>query len=236
MAETAQNPVDYASLIKNQTRQIDIDAFKERGLKKVNVINAKKINELISQAVTNIIGKMEGSGVDIAHIKEDKQQIVQDSMEEFKRLFAEQKKEQEGQNKLQEELAALREQLTQRNESQAVVATSQVSDEIAELKAFMMNQAARAQSEQMTRQAMLEQQQEFLNDRFSELRETLAAQNSVVSQVSASAKLDDDTQAAIKEMASQLKQLVQISRNTEKAAGRSAGANLQTGPEQPRQS
>ncbi|MCQ3949648.1 MAG: hypothetical protein DPW14_07495 [Planctomycetes bacterium] len=217
MAETAQNPVDYASLIKNQTRQIDIDAFKERGLKKVNVINAKKINELISQAVTNIIGKMEGSGVDIAHIKEDKQQIVQDSMEEFKRLFAEQKKEQEGQNKLQEELAALREQLTQRNESQAVVATSQVSDEIAELKAFMMNQAARAQSEQMTRQAMLEQQQEFLNDRFSELRETLAAQNSVVSQVSASAKLDDDTQAAIKEMASQLKQLVQISRNTEKA-------------------
>ncbi len=104
MAETAQNPVDYASLIKNQTRQIDIDAFKERGLKKVNVINAKKINELISQAVTNIIGKMEGSGVDIAHIKEDKQQIVQDSMEEFKRLFAEQKKEQEGQNKLQEEL------------------------------------------------------------------------------------------------------------------------------------
>ncbi|KAA0211567.1 hypothetical protein EDM80_11100 [bacterium] len=217
MAETAQNPVDYASLIKNQTRQIDIDAFKERGLKKVNVINAKKINELISQAVTNIIGKMEGSGVDIAHIKEDKQQIVQDSMEEFKRLFAEQKKEQEGQNKLQEELAALREQLTQRNESQAVVATSQVSDEIAELKAFMMNQAARAQSEQMTRQAMLEQQQEFLNDRFSELRETLAAQGSVVSQVSASAKLDDDTQAAIKEMASQLKQLVQISRNTEKA-------------------
>lgn len=217
MAETAQNPVDYASLIKNQTRQIDIDAFKERGLKKVNVINAKKINELISQAVTNIIGKMEGSGVDIAHIKEDKQQIVQDSMEEFKRLFAEQKKEQEGQNKLQEELAALREQLTQRNESQAVVATSQVSDEIAELKAFMMNQAARAQSEQMTRQAMLEQQQEFLNDRFSELRETLAAQNSVVSQVSASARLDDDTQAAIKEMASQLKQLVQISRNTEKA-------------------
>ena len=217
MAETAQNPVDYASLIKNQTRQIDIDAFKERGLKKVNVINAKKINELISQAVTNIIGKMEGSGVDIDHIKEDKQQIVQDSMEEFKRLFAEQKKEQEGQNKLQEELAALREQLTQRNESQAVVATSQVSDEIAELKAFMMNQAARAQSEQMTRQAMLEQQQEFLNDRFSELRETLAAQNSVVSQVSASAKLDDDTQAAIKEMASQLKQLVQISRNTEKA-------------------
>lgn len=217
MAETAQNPVDYASLIKNQTRQIDIDAFKERGLKKVNVINAKKINELISQAVTNIIGKMESSGADIAHMKEDKQAIVQESMEEFKRLFAEQKKEQENQGKLQEELSALREELAKRSEAQATVASSQISDEIAELKAFMMNQASRAQSEQMTRQAMLEQQQEFMNDRFAELRETIAAQSSVVSQVSASAKLDDDTQAAIKEIAAQIKQLVQISRNTEKA-------------------
>ncbi len=213
MAETAQNPVDYASLIKNQTRQIDIDAFKERGLKKVNVINAKKINELISQAVTNIIGKMESSGADIQHMKEDKQAIVQESMEEFKRLFAEQKKGQEDQGKLQEELSALRSELTKRSESQAAVASSAISDEIAELKAFMMNQASRAQSEQMTRQAMLEQQQEFMQDRFTELRETIAAGQSVA----ASAKLDDDTQAAIKEMAAQMKTLVQISRGTEKA-------------------
>lgn len=213
MAETAQNPVDYASLIKNQTRQIDIDAFKERGLKKVNVINAKKINELISQAVTNIIGKMESSGADLQHMKEDKQAIVNESMEEFKRLFAEQKKESEGNKGLQEELSALRAQLSSRDQTQQAVASSQISDEIAELKAFMMNQASRAQSEQMTRQAMLEQQQEFMQDRFTELRETIAAGQSV----SASAKLDDDTQAAIKEMAAQMKTLVQISRGTEKA-------------------
>ena len=213
MAETAQNPVDYASLIKNQTRQIDIDAFKERGLKKVNVINAKKINELISQAVTNIIGKMESSGVDLGRMKDDKQAIVNESMEEFKRLFAEQKKESEGNKGLQEELSALRAQLSSRDQSQQAVASSAISDEIAELKAFMMNQASRAQSEQMTRQAMLEQQQEFMQDRFTELRETIAAGQSVA----ASAKLDDDTSAAIKEIAAQMKTLVQISRGTEKA-------------------
>jgi len=213
MAETAQNPVDYASLIKNQTRQIDIDAFKERGLKKVNVINAKKINELISQAVTNIIGKMESSGVDLGRMKDDKQAIVNESMEEFKRLFAEQKKESEGNKGLQEELSALRAQLSSRDQTQQAVASSAISDEIAELKAFMMNQASRSQSEQMTRQAMLEQQQEFMQDRFTELRETIAAGQSVA----ASAKLDDDTQAAIKEMAAQMKTLVQISRGTEKA-------------------
>ncbi|MBP9891112.1 MAG: hypothetical protein KBG84_04345 [Planctomycetes bacterium] len=213
MAETAQNPVDYASLIKNQTRQIDIDAFKERGLKKVNVINAKKINELISQAVTNIIGKMESSGVDLGRMKDDKAAIVNESMEEFKRLFAEQKKESEGNKNLQGELSALREQLASRDQSQQAVASSAISDEIAELKAFMMNQASRAQSEQMTRQAMLEQQQEFMQDRFTELRETIAAGQSVA----ASAKLDDDTQAAIKEIAAQMKTLVQISRGTEKA-------------------
>jgi len=146
-------------------------------------------------------------------MKEDKQAIVQESMEEFKRLFAEQKKGQEDQGKLQEELSALRSELTKRSESQAAVASSAISDEIAELKAFMMNQASRAQSEQMTRQAMLEQQQEFMQDRFTELRETIAAGQSVA----ASAKLDDDTQAAIKEMAAQMKTLVQISRGTEKA-------------------
>jgi hypothetical protein len=213
MAETAQNPVDYASLIKNQTRQIDIDAFKERGLKKVNVINAKKINELISQAVTNIIGKMESSGVDLGRMKDDKAAIVNESMEEFKRLFAEQKKESEGNKNLQGELSALREQLASRDQTQQAVASSAISDEIAELKAFMMNQASRSQSEQMTRQAMLEQQQEFMQDRFTELRETIAAGQSVA----ASAKLDDDTSAAIKEIAAQMKTLVQISRGTEKA-------------------
>ncbi|MCA8913288.1 MAG: hypothetical protein KDB82_16435, partial [Planctomycetes bacterium] len=70
MAETEQSNVDYSNLIRAQTRQVDIDAFKERGMKKVNVINARKINELISQAVTNIIGKMEDA--DIETIKDDK--------------------------------------------------------------------------------------------------------------------------------------------------------------------
>jgi formate dehydrogenase accessory protein FdhD len=111
MSESAEQDLDYSNLIRAQTRQVDIDAFKERGMKKVNVINAKKINELISQAVTNIIGRMEDA--DIQTIKDDKAQIVMDSMDEFKRLFSEQKKESEHQGKLQEEIELLRQALAQ---------------------------------------------------------------------------------------------------------------------------
>ena len=164
--------VDYANLIRAQTRQVDIDAFKERGMKKVNVINAKKINELISQAVTNIIGKMEDA--DIQTIKDDKAQIVMDSMSEFKRLFSEQKKEAEQQKKEAEqntnlagELVAIREQMAKSQSAGSAVSSTQmqnVSDEIAELKAFMVNQASKAQGGEMTRTAMMEQQQELLED------------------------------------------------------------------------
>lgn len=175
MAETEQSNVDYANLIRAQTRQVDINAFKERGMKKVNVINAKKINELISQAVTNIIGKMEDA--DIETIKDDKAKIVMDSMSEFKRLFSEQKKEKEEQAKLQEELHALRESLTERDTSNAETssaASQGIKDEITELKAFIINQASKAQSEEMTRTAMLEQQQQLLEDHFSELKAELS--------------------------------------------------------------
>jgi hypothetical protein len=175
MAE-AEGSVDYANLIRAQTRQVDIDAFKERGMKKVNVINAKKINELISQAVTNIIGKLEDA--DIKTIKDDKAQIVMDSMAEFKRLFAEQKKEAEAQTGVQEELAALREQMTKGASESSGASTTQmqlVSDEIAELKAFMINQASKAQGGEMTRTAMMEQQQELLEDHFNDLKAALAA-------------------------------------------------------------
>jgi hypothetical protein len=168
--------VDYSNLIRAQTRQVDIDAFKERGMKKVNVINAKKINELISQAVTNIIGKMEDA--DIETIKEDKAQIVMDSMSEFKRLFADHKKEKDEQERLQEELRLLRESMATGNQQAASEATSlqmqQVSDEIAELKAFMINQASKAQSQEMTRAAMMEQQADLLEDHFNDLKATLA--------------------------------------------------------------
>ena len=160
MAE--EGSVDYANLIRAQTRQVDIDAFKERGMKKVNVINAKKINELISQAVTNIIGKMEDA--DIQTIKDDKAQIVMDSMAEFKRLFSEQKKEAEQNSNLQEELQMLREQMAKGQSEGSSVSSTQmqnVSDEIAELKAFMINQASKSQGAEMTRTAMLEQQQEL---------------------------------------------------------------------------
>jgi hypothetical protein len=193
---TEQKDVDYSNLIRAQTRQVDIDAFKERGMKKVNVINAKKINELISQAVTNIIGRMEDA--DIETIKEDKAQIVMDSMAEFKRLFSEQKKEKEEQDRLQEELRLLRESMaTEKNAAAAEISTvqmQQITDEIAELKAFMINQASKAQSQEMTRGAMMEQQADLLEDHFNELKAVLATGGNVAAQ---SAVADDKTQEAL---------------------------------------
>lgn len=202
-----ESDVDYANLIRAQTRQVDIDAFKERGMKKVNVINAKKINELISQAVTNIIGRMESA--DIQTIKDDKAQIVMDSMAEFKRLFAEQKKESEGQGKLQEEIESLRDMLSQRESAgpaASSVQTQQISDEIAELKAFMINQASRAQSGEMTRAAMMEQQANLLEDHFNELKAALATGGNVAAQ---QAVADDNTKQALEEAVDKMASLLE---------------------------
>lgn len=205
-----ESNVDYANLIRAQTRQVDIDAFKERGMKKVNVINAKKINELISQAVTNIIGRMEDA--DIATIKDDKAKIVMDSMEEFKRLFAENKKEQESQNKLQEELANLREAVTAR-ETQATNAASAVqfqgiTDEIAELKAFMVNQASKAQSQEMTRAMMVEQQQQMLEDYFNDLKAQLGTAGGGAA-MQAQALSDESTKKALEEAVGRMTDLLE---------------------------
>lgn len=193
-----ESDVDYANLIRAQTRQVDIDAFKERGMKKVNVINAKKINEMISQAVTNIIGRMESA--DIQTMKDDKAQIVMDSMAEFKRLFAEQKKESADQGKLQEEIGSLREMLTQRDNAgpaASSVQSQQISDEIAELKAFMINQASRSQSSEMTRGAMMEQQAQLLEDHFNDLKAVLATGGNAAAQ---QAVADDNTKKALEEV------------------------------------
>jgi hypothetical protein len=202
-----ESGVDYANLIRAQTRQVDIDAFKERGMKKVNVINAKKINELISQAVTNIIGKLEDA--DIKTIKDDKAQIVMDSMAEFKRLFAEQKKEQEQQTGLQEELALLREQMS-KGASEGTTASNMqmqnVSDEIAELKAFMINQASKSQGAEMTRQAMLEQQQEILEDHFNDLKASMAASGNVSA---AAAVSEESTKKALEQVVEKVSTLIE---------------------------
>lgn len=208
MADTEQANVDYADLIKAQTRQVDIDAFKERGMKKVNVINAKKINDLISQAVTNIITRMEDANIQT--IKDDKAQIVADSMSEFKRLFAEQKKEAEQQSQLQEELAKMREQMAKQAASQAAapaansVQMQQVSDEIAELKAFMINQASKAQSQEMTRAMMVEQQAQMLEDHFNDLKATLSTGGSQSAAVS-----EEGTKKAVEEAVSKMEELLE---------------------------
>ncbi|MCC6465304.1 MAG: hypothetical protein IT463_08205, partial [Planctomycetes bacterium] len=211
MADTEQANVDYANLIKAQTRQVDIDAFKERGMKKVNVINAKKINDLISQAVTNIISRMEDAGIQT--IKDDKAQIVMDSMAEFKRLFAEQKKEQEGQGKLQEELEKLREQMSKQAAVSAAapvaassVQTQAISDEIAELKAFMINQASKAQSQEMTRGAMLEQQAQLLEDHFADMKAALATGGNAQAQALVS---QDNTKAALEDAVNRVQALLE---------------------------
>jgi hypothetical protein len=172
-----QTGVDYANLIRAQTRQVDIDRFKERGMRKVNVINAKKINELISQAVTNIIGRMEEA--DIQTIKEDKAQIVMDSMTEFKRLFDEQRKEHDAKLQLQDEISQLREALNQRadsaaaSETGAAEASASIKEEIAQLRAMLVNQAARDNSEVMRRKAMVEEQIHLINERFDEIKDSL---------------------------------------------------------------
>lgn len=206
MAES-EGSVDYANLIRAQTRQVDIDAFKERGMKKVNVINAKKINELISQAVTNIIGKMEDA--DIQTIKDDKAQIVMDSMAEFKRLFSEQKKEAEQTTGLQEELAMLREQMAKgasEGKSASSTQMQNVSDEIAELKAFMINQASKSQGAEMTRTAMLEQQQDLLEDHFNDLKAVLATSGNTSAQA---AIAEDSTKKALEEVVDKMTSLLE---------------------------
>jgi hypothetical protein len=176
MDGTEQKDVDYSNLIRAQTREVDLDSFRERGMKKVNVINARKINELISEAVTNIIGRMEDA--DIETIKEDKAQIVMDSMAEFKRLFSETKQEKAEQDRLQEELRELRETLAKSaaGEGGGVMAhvMEKIGDDIAELKAFMINQAGKAQAEEMTRAAMLEEQASLLDQHFSNLQSSLS--------------------------------------------------------------
>jgi hypothetical protein len=177
MSESAEQDLDYSNLIRAQTRQVDIDAFKERGMKKVNVINAKKINELISQAVTNIIGRMEDA--DIQTIKDDKAQIVMDSMDEFKRLFSEQKKESEHQGKLQEEIELLRQALAQQEKqgsnSASNMQVQEISDQVKELKAFISNQLGKSQSNDMTRTVVMEKQSQLLEEHFAELKEHLAS-------------------------------------------------------------
>src|SRR5690606_4568978 len=175
MSEGADQDLDYSNLIRAQTRQVDIDAFKERGMKKVNVINAKKINELISQAVTNIIGRMEDA--DIQTIKDDKAQIVMDSMDEFKRLFSEQKKEADHQGKLQEEIELLRQALAQQEKqgssSASNVQVQEISDQVKELKAFIANQIGKSQSNDMTRNVVMERQSQLLEEHFTELKDHL---------------------------------------------------------------
>jgi hypothetical protein len=170
----AEQDLDYSNLIRAQTRQVDIDAFKERGMKKVNVINAKKINELISQAVTNIIGRMEDA--DIQTIKDDKAQIVMDSMDEFKRLFAEQKKEADTQGKLQEEIELLRQALKQREtqDTGSSLQSQDLNDQIKDLKAFLISQAGNSQNNDVTRTVVLEKQSQLLEHHFEDLKEFLS--------------------------------------------------------------
>ncbi|MHC4840995.1 MAG: hypothetical protein ACYTDT_08595 [Planctomycetota bacterium] len=212
--------VDYANLIKAQTRQVDIDAFKERGMKKVNVINAKKINELISQAVGNILGKMEEAGIE--SIKDEKAQIVMDSMSEFKRLFSEQKKEKEEQNKLQEELQAMREAMSKQSTDRAEasgassVQFQNVTDTINELKAFMINQASKAQGEELTRAAMMEQQQDILEDHFNELKAALATSGNADAQALVA---EDNTKKALEDAVGKISTLIDDKEASKNGAG-----------------
>lgn len=222
MSDT-DNKVDYANLIKSQTRQVDIDQFKQRGMKKVNVINARKINELISKAVTNILGKLDDAGV--SSIKDEKAQVVMDSMSEFKRLFADQKKESEEQKKVQAELAGLREALAAQNNARADasgasnIQMQNVEDAIIELKAFIINQASKSQGEELTRTAMMEQQQDILEDHFNELKAVLATSGNSAAQASVS---DDNTKQALEDAVGKISTLID-----EKEASKDGGPDDQ---------
>jgi len=102
---------DYTDLIRGKTHEVDVDAFKQQGLKKVNVINATKINELIVEAVNSAIEKLKHKSVQ--SIEEDKAQVILESMTEFKRLVkenqdSETKKTPSVDNKLKQDIQALR--------------------------------------------------------------------------------------------------------------------------------
>lgn len=214
MSDTDQSSVDYADLIKAQTRQVDIDAFKERGMKKVNVINAKKINELIAQAVTNIISRMEDANIQT--IKDDKAQIVQDSMDEFKRLFQEQKKEQEHSAKLQEELTKVQEQLAKQVPVQATsnVQMQQVKDEIADLKAFLASQAGKSQGSEMTRVMVAEKQSKQIEEQFKEIKAALAA--------GPKAPAEDTTRKAMEDAVARITKVMEAQEKNRNGAGNEA--------------
>ncbi|MCA8913210.1 MAG: hypothetical protein KDB82_16035, partial [Planctomycetes bacterium] len=142
-------------------------------------------------------------------IKDDKAKIVMDSMSEFKRLFAEQKKEQEQANKMQEELAAMREALAKQGESSSSATNVQmqgVSDEIAELKAFIISQASKSQGQEMTRQAMMEQQQELLEDHFNDLKAALATSGNAEA---AAVVSEDNTKKALEETVDRMTKLLE---------------------------
>ena len=148
---------DYTKLIREQTRQIDIDTFKERGLKKVSVINAKKINELIAQAVGATIEKLEIA--DVNALKEDKAQVIMDSINEFKRLMNDQQK------KAGEDDAAT-----------AAATSGAMTDEIRDLKASFMNMQAKAAKEQFERETAAEDSRQQMAAALDNIQSALALQ------------------------------------------------------------
>lgn len=75
-------PSDYSNFIREKTRQVDIDSFKERGVRTVNVINADQINDMITEAVNLSLLKY---GTDVGRDK-----IIQDSIAEFRSLLKKQ--------------------------------------------------------------------------------------------------------------------------------------------------
>lgn len=137
---SSQVSADYTKLIREQTRQVDLDAFRERGVTKVNVINAKKINELIESAVGSVIARLEGASVQ--RIKEDKAQVILDSVSEFKRLFREQ----------QQQADAAKAPLAEEAERVRAAASEAVAEQIRDLKAWHINAQSKAQHEQMDRE------------------------------------------------------------------------------------
>src|SRR5690606_17297018 len=121
-----------------------------RGLTKVNVINAKKINELIERAVGSVIARMEHASVQ--QLKEDKSKVIEDAVAEFKRMTREMSQKDEA-----SKAAPAAEQERVRGAVADVLAEG-----LRELKALHNNAQSKIEHEQLRREQVAAEERKAL--------------------------------------------------------------------------
>ena len=107
-----RSPVDVRKVLQASSRQTTVDDLVRRGVRQVKVINAAKINEMISEAVERAI-----SAAQVAVLEAERGKIEQEARQEFQALFQEHQEVVRSKDDLRQqkaELAAQLDQLTSR--------------------------------------------------------------------------------------------------------------------------